>query len=248
MTEFFLGVGSGLRTEVEHNFNLQGLSSRAVKNLLFAHQKQSRGYDTVEADLAAASKAEGGDSMFGTPVFGQIVFEAGQYDDPAAAVGADATEYDGIKVQSVLAEMNQTKNIITTSIQGRNGTVKEYISDSDYSLTLTGLLVGENRGILRGKSADVAGANIANIGNLPPTLDRNRLIAILKVPAAIRITSTFINAFIDGDGIAGPSNDWVVMSYSFPQERGVYNAQVFQINLLSDFPVGFNEIEVSAAT
>ena len=35
-----------------------------------------------------------------------------------------------------LISLNMEKNIVTTALQGRNGTIKEYISDGDYNITI----------------------------------------------------------------------------------------------------------------
>lgn len=52
-------------------------------------------------------------------------------------------EYDSILLQSVNVQASRAKNIVETSIQGRSGTIKEFISSDDYDITITGVLVGE---------------------------------------------------------------------------------------------------------
>jgi hypothetical protein len=43
-------------------------------------------------------------------------------------------------LESAICVINQDRNIITTPIQGRDGTVKEYISNGDYELSITGII------------------------------------------------------------------------------------------------------------
>lgn len=38
--------------------------------------------------------------------------------------------------QEVVISVSQERNIVTTSLQGRDGTIKEYISNGDYGITL----------------------------------------------------------------------------------------------------------------
>ncbi|MEI8137589.1 MAG: DUF6046 domain-containing protein, partial [Bacteroidota bacterium] len=56
----------------------------------------------------------------------------------------DKSTGNTIVIDTALFNVTQTKNIITTSIQGRNGTVKEYISLGDYNVTIKGVLTGTN--------------------------------------------------------------------------------------------------------
>lgn len=113
-------------------------------------------------------------------------------------------------LDTALVEISQTKNIITTTLQGRSGTIKEYISDGDYTIRI--------RGVLDSGSMHVY-----------PEQQVQTLHNILKVSDAITITSAFAQLY----GIT----DVVVTDYTFSQVPGGYNVQPYEITLLSDIPL-----------
>lgn len=45
-----------------------------------------------------------------------------------------------IYLDSAVIEISRQKNIVSTALQGRDGTVKEYISNGDYSISVQGVL------------------------------------------------------------------------------------------------------------
>lgn len=165
------------------------------------------------------------ESYLGTPVFDQVKIAGGSYidaEDPKKPV----IPYESLTLQTVLLEVIQSKNIVTTAVQGRSGTIKEYVSDGDYSITMTGGVVGE---------MDDAG-KIQDLGNFYPVVDTKLLIEICKVPRALTITSEFLQLF----GI----NEVVITDYTLNQPESVRNIQPFQISMLSDVPIELNELEV----
>ena len=133
--------------------------------------------------------------------------------------------YDELVLQTVLLEVTQTKNIVTTALQGRNGTVKEFVSDGDFVINMIGGIIGET---------DENGS-IQNIGNFYPEVDVKKLIEITKVPSALTITSAFLQSF----GI----NEAVITNYTINQPEGQRNVQPFTMALLSDVPADLNELE-----
>jgi hypothetical protein len=46
---------------------------------------------------------------------------------------------DDLLLESAIVEVSNTKNIVTTAIQGRDGTVKEFISNGDFSVSIKGI-------------------------------------------------------------------------------------------------------------
>ena len=115
-----------------------------------------------------------------------------------------------IRIDTVLFTVNKTKNIVKTQVQGRNGTVKEYISDDDISISVSGVIVSPD-------------------AKQYPREDVNLLKTILDIPLPLEVTSEFLN-------IWGVSNV-VVESSSFPQQKGSRNTQPFTISLISDKPI-----------
>ena len=142
-------------------------------------------------------------SLMGTSVWSNLIFPAGTYE----TLEGDEIEFDEIVFNSALLSVNQSKNIITTNVQGRNGSVKEYVSDGDFAISISGVLTG-------------AGADIY------PEIEAINIIEILKAPVSLKVESEFLNFF----GI----DEIVVTGYSMPQVSGSRNTQPFQINALSD--------------
>lgn len=145
-------------------------------------------------------------SYLGTAVFSNLEIKPFNYETLA---GERIEIKKGIIVDTVLFSVSQSKNIVTTPIQGRDGTVKEYISMGDYDISIEGKIVSQNNDF--------------------PEDDVNELIQILNAPVAIKIISEFLAFF----GI----HESVVENYDFPQMEGFRNEQSFSISLLSDTPV-----------
>ena len=140
-------------------------------------------------------------AMFGTPVYDQVVLKT----------SIDAVNINEvIKFDSVLVTVNQTRNIVTTPIQGRNGTVKEYISDGDFDINISGVLTETHS--LR-----------------TPKEIIETLYTMLSLPNEIVIVSDFLSLF--------KIQYAVVRAYKFNQIEGHVNQIQMDINLLSDEPV-----------
>jgi len=144
-------------------------------------------------------------SMLGTPVYSNLDLQGGTYTDN----DGNTINYPSITLDAVLFVVTQSKNIVITNIQGRNGSIKEYISDDDYNITITGIIAGGN--------------------NVYP---KNEVLALKKVldsPVAINVNSWFLNQF----GV----HSFVVKDYNFNQEAGRNSQQSFSISAISDVPV-----------
>lgn len=150
-------------------------------------------------------------SQLGTPVMSNLSLKAGSY-----PLNGRTVNFQGIDLDSVLMTINQTKNIVTTAVQGRAGTVKEYISKGDYTINVKGFLVSEDN--------DSYPADQVRILN-----------EILNAPISLDFTSNFLDRF--------GSFDLTVTSFDFNQEAGFINRQAFNINFLSDNPI---ELQLNA--
>lgn len=224
MAEFDFPIGSGLKSTSPKLF-VKGVGINVAKTLLFRPPRgitadNEREFDEVEF-LDEQSEAI---SYLGTPVFDQIIIAEGQYFELADTNKTNPIPYDTMILQTVLLEVVQTKNIVTTSLQGRNGTVKEFVSDGDFVITMTGVVTGE---------LDTQG-NLQNIGNVYPEVDVKKLIEICKVPDALTVTSTFLQLF----GI----NEVVITAYNINQLEASRDMQPFQVSMLSDVPIELNEL------
>jgi len=101
------------------------------------------------------------------------------------------------------------RNIVKTEIQGRNGTVKEYIGEGDAQISFRGVITGGN-------------------GHYPKQEVYN-LMQLVKAPVSVPIVSDYLNNL----GI----NAVVFDDRSFEQEEGGYSYQTFSVNAMSDAPV-----------
>ena len=113
-----------------------------------------------------------------------------------------------IPIDTVVYTVSQPKNIITTQIQGSEfgGSVKEYISRGDYSITIQGGIFGEN-------------------GKYPKEQVQN-LIEYLEAPIALNVDSRFLTLF--------QIQKIVVEDYQFFQRKGRQSEQLFEIRCTSD--------------
>lgn len=223
MAEFIIAKGV-LRQVAKANFDIaRAAGIQSGKILAFRAQR----FETEKEDST---------SYLGTPIFDPIRIKGGSYfelddinkENPVPYPDEDGPDGFGLIIPAVIIEVTQTKNIITTAIQGRNGTVKEFISDGDFSITLTGMIVGRNEG-----------GEVKDIGNFYPSDDVNKLITICKVPDSIEILSDFLGLFSDPK-IENPR--FVITDYNIPQREASRDMQPFQISLLSDSSINLDEL------
>lgn len=136
-------------------------------------------------------------SYLGTPIFSDLMISEN-----------DST---GLYMSTVLFDVSHEKNIIKTSIVGRSGTIKEYIADGDYVITIRGAFVSE--------------------GNNYPLDEVTEFVRLMKLPQALNVTSKLLQLY--------EIDDIVIESYSLPQQEGMQNTQLFEINAVSDLPLLF---------
>lgn len=124
-----------------------------------------------------------------------------------------------VNIPTVLFTVTQTKNIITTPIQGRNGTVKEYISDGDYKINMKGVITNSN-------------------GKYPQfKIDKglttvNDLFQMCQLNKSLTVNSWYLWQFC--------IYELVITDFEFPQLEGQYSSQPFEINAISDTPFVIN--------
>lgn len=136
-------------------------------------------------------------SYLGTPVFADLTLKADENDE-------------GVNMQTVLFEVEQQRNIVTTAVQGRNGTIKEYISDGDYTVSIRGLLVDPD-------PYTYPAAQVQNLRDL------------LVLPQSLVAVSGFLQLF--------QIYNLVVTGWRMFQMEGFQNVQAFELQCISDVPV-----------
>jgi hypothetical protein len=114
-----------------------------------------------------------------------------------------------MQFDTVLITATQPINIVKTEIQGRPGTVKEYIGAGDMQLNIDIIIQGAN--------------------GVYPREEVNRFKRWLDAPVSKKIVAWWL----DNIGVS----DIVVESYTVPQMKGGYSYQIFNISAISDAPV-----------
>lgn len=143
-------------------------------------------------------------SQLGTGVFSNLEIKGQSY-----LYKQQTYSFEDIRVDTVLFRVNMQKNIVVTPIQGSNGTVKQYISDKDYLVSINGIITGTN--------------------GVYPIDGVNNLISICKAPIALQISSWFLQLF--------DIYNLVIDNFEFPQSEGSQSYQVFTLNCVSDQPI-----------
>lgn len=166
-------------------------------------------FSTPQAEMAFQAQQEGlknlDKSLFGLPVWDIVTLKYSK----------------NINVQLILnialVEVTQKRNIITTSVAGLDGTIKEYISDGDCDITIKAKLVGD--------AADFYPGDLVNQVN-----------TICSIKDSVEVYSTILNDYM---GI----NNVVITDYSFSQlEEGARNVQEVTITCISDNPQNYSII------
>lgn len=152
-----------------------------------------------------------GTSQLGTPIYDDVTFPAGQY----VNLFGDIVAFDEVRLQNVLIVANRAKRVIKTPVQGRDGTIKEYISAGDYVITVTGQLNSES--------------------NTFPELELQNLNAVMDANASLSVVSSFLNDGLNVGFI-------VVEGDSYRQVRGSRNSIDISFQAVSDVSIDLEEL------
>jgi hypothetical protein len=145
-------------------------------------------------------------AQLGNPVFSDFATLPFTYTD--ASTG-NTNYVPPVLVEKVLYTVKFPKHIIKTEINGRNGSVKEYISTGDAEINIKGTIYGPN--------------------GTYPEVDVLALITLCQAPVSFAVTSWYLLDF--------NITNLVITDYSIPQEAGGISYQNFELNCLSDVPV-----------
>ena len=122
------GVGS-VATRIALSASIRGIPNRSQNNA------DNYLVPSSSQDVAL------GTSELGTPYWTNLKVLPLSYTDPITQefISVDEQEYI-----TCLITITGSKNVIKTPIQGRNGTIKEYIAQNDYSINIKGGIFGAN--------------------------------------------------------------------------------------------------------
>lgn len=155
-----------------------------------------------------------GTSYLGTPIYDNLVFPPFQYEDEdGEEVLTKRMQFD-----TVLISVNQNKNVVITPIQGKNGSVKEYINEGDYAVEID-LIVDT----MNSSGARKTRANISKY----PEDDMKDLVEILRANVEIPVVSKFLNNIFD-------ITDIVIMSHTAPQREGNLTNQSIRLSCIQE--------------
>lgn len=151
-----------------------------------------------ESQTVAARKNYG-IGQLGCPLFQPMTIKAveGQSDD--------------LFLDSAVTSLSRTKNIVTTVIQGKDSSVKEFINNGDWSISVSGI--------------------ICRLGWEYPMDDVIQFNAFMEAKQTISITHEVLNAL----GIF----DAVVTDYTLDSTQHI-NCQAYSFQLISDIPLPLN--------
>jgi hypothetical protein len=155
-------------------------------------------------------------SEFNTPILEQITLEQGSYFAFKALNGKIQKQkfaFTGYTFPGwPMLDVSQDKVIVTTPVNGRNGTIKEYIYLDDFQITIRGVLIGE--------------------GNQYPHDQRKALQNVYSVNSSYGVNSRVLN----DQGIYA----LVFKNLSFTDVEGYNNVCGYTLTALSDLDVLLN--------
>ncbi len=122
------------------------------------------------------------------------------------------------------------KNIVHTYLSGRNGSVKEYINDRDYRISIIASLTPSLNLNPNPDGLDNSGSNqnILDVSDGYPKDKVKNLMHLLRMNTAIEVVSDFLDLF--------NIRSMVIEGYDFDQGGLYQNQQSFSLYGLSDTP------------
>jgi hypothetical protein len=152
-------------------------------------------------------------SVLGTPIFEQIELTV-----PAIVSGGKiiSAQKSYTLPDWPLFDITGQRTVIKTPMQGRDGTIKQFISDDDYAITIRGFLINYDSWEY-------------------PEQQLQELMQVINAKVAIGITSQVFN-LLDIHNI-------VIERWNFPAVEGYPNMQPFELECVSDEPV---ELEIKS--
>ncbi|MFR9622441.1 MAG: DUF6046 domain-containing protein [Rikenellaceae bacterium] len=111
-----------------------------------------------------------GISSLGTLIFDNVQFPAGAYLDNDGVL----QKYEGVTLDAVQLVVDRAKTIVRTQVEGIEGSIKEYVTNGDYSINLTAILAPDLQGVI------------------PAETFLGKIIELEKVPEAVSVLSKYL--------------------------------------------------------
>lgn len=168
------------------------------------------GYNNIKVWESAEVDAKGslGNAVWMDITLGEASGKSGNWN---YTVRGQKESIPVLNILCCIVEVQGTKDIVKSIPMGgsRAGSVKEYINEGDYAVTIKGVLYGAN-----GKY---------------PMKDVKNLKQYLSAPVQIPVVHELLNEL----GIY----EVVIESWNLPARPGFENLQAFELNCVSDYPV-----------
>jgi hypothetical protein len=174
-----------------------------------------------------------GTSLYGTPMYGTLFIQRPEYTtfeyndftneyvetpNPLAsnksfgtlnvAPGINTEGAQGLFLNGVIIDATVNKTIVKTEVIDLKGTVKEYMGESDLTITIRGFVATQNP-------------------DEYPDDDARLIKSYSSAPVSLKVTSDFLNNILGVSQI-------VIESCQLSQQQGLRNVQYFQLNCVSD--------------
>jgi hypothetical protein len=163
-----------------------------------------------------------GTSFLGTPMYGTLFIEMPEYttyeyndltneyvETPNFLASNKVNgETQGLFLNGVIIDATVNKTIVKTEVIDLKGTVKEYMGESDLTITIRGYVATQNP-------------------DEYPDDDARLIKSYSSAPVSLKVTSDFLNNILGVSQI-------VIESCQMSQQQGLRNVQYFQLNCVSD--------------
>jgi len=161
-------------------------------------------------------------SFLGTPMYGTLFIEMPEYttyeyndltneyvETPNFLASNKVNgETQGLFLNGVIIDATVNKTIVKTEVIDLKGTVKEYMGESDLTITIRGYVATQNP-------------------DEYPDDDARLIKSYSSAPVSLKVTSDFLNNILGVSQI-------VIESCQMSQQQGLRNVQYFQLNCVSD--------------
>ena len=161
-------------------------------------------------------------SLLGTPIYGTLFIEmpeyttfdfndfTNEYVETSNFLASNKVngETQGLFLNGVIIDATVNKTIVKTEVIDLKGTVKEYIGESDLTITIRGYVASQNP-------------------DEYPDDDARLIKSYSSAPVSLKVTNDFLNNILGVTQI-------VVESCQLSQQQGLRNVQYFQLSCVSD--------------
>lgn len=193
----------------------KGIGLGLLKPKLFRPNVQVMGEEAVAFEGNAGSYGYDKKSLFGTPVYDIVTFEAFTYTDDTGKEINNAK----FELEVAIVEVNKSRNIVKTQVMGKNGTIKEYMSDDDYMISIHGSFTNK-------------------YAYLSPEALIRAFDQLTKAPVELKVVSNFLSYF-DIFTI-------VIENSKIQQREGARNIVDYELLCSSDTPFELQSSEENA--